>query len=74
MPVRIAVLFTLPTECNGRTMRTRDCRELAQASLLTTSPDFLDETELALFDAVSEQIRFHRYGGDCYTYAMLAGG
>ncbi len=63
-----------PTTCNGKSMHTRDCQDLSRASLLTSSPDFFDEMELARFDAVSEQVQFRRFGGDCYTYAMLAGG
>ena len=64
----------LPTELNGKPVKTSDCSELARASLLTSSPDFFAADELARFDAVSKQVQFRRFGGDCYTYAMLAGG
>ena len=63
-----------PTEVNGKTVRTRDCGDLASAALLTSSPDFFDASEYRRFEAVSRAVRFRRFGGDCYTYAMLAGG
>ncbi len=44
------------------------------ASLLTSSPDFFSADELQRFEDLGKQIRYRRYGGDCYTYAMLAGG
>ncbi len=64
----------MPTELNGKPMRTRDCDQLKQAALLTSSPDFFTDDEYQRFDAVSEQVLYRRFGGDCYTYAMLAGG
>ena len=27
-----------------------------------------------MFDSLSGRVRFRRYGGDCYNYAMLAAG
>lgn len=63
-----------PTELNGAVMRTRQCTELSRASLLTSSPDFFEPEEYARFEAVSGRVRYRRFGGDCYTYAMLAGG
>lgn len=64
----------MPTQLNGKPVGTRACTELQNASLLTSSPDFFDADELPRFEAVSKQVRFRRFGGDCYTYAMLAGG
>ena len=64
----------LPTEMNGKPVKTRHCTNLANASLLTSSPDFFEAGELARFDEISKQVQFRRFGGDCYTYAMLAGG
>jgi fructose-1,6-bisphosphatase/inositol monophosphatase family enzyme len=64
----------MPTELNGKRVQTRDCKRLADAALLTSSPDFFTESEHASFEQVSQQVRYRRFGGDCYTYAMLAGG
>jgi myo-inositol-1(or 4)-monophosphatase len=62
------------TELNGKRAQTRDCTRLADASLLTSSPDFFTEAERVSFEQVSQQVLYRRFGGDCYTYAMLAGG
>jgi len=63
-----------PTTVNGKACHTSQCQDLSTASLLTSSPDFFNAEEFTQFDSLSEQIRYRRYGGDCYTYAMLAGG
>ena len=63
-----------PTKLNGKAVQTRDCTELVSAALLTSSPDFFEAAEYARFEAISQQVQFRRFGGDCYTYAMLAGG
>jgi len=63
-----------PTSRNGIPCHTSACQELATASLLTSSPDFFNRAEFEAFEMLSKQIRYRRFGGDCYTYAMLAGG
>jgi inositol-phosphate phosphatase/L-galactose 1-phosphate phosphatase/histidinol-phosphatase len=63
-----------PAQLNGNPCRVSACRELKQANILTTSPDFFNAEELKQFKRLCEHTRYLRYGGDCYTYAMLAGG
>ena len=63
-----------PTTRNGINCQTSECQDLATASLLTSSPDFFDGEEYGAFETLSKQIQYRRFGGDCYTYAMLAGG
>ena len=63
-----------PTTVNGITCHASQCQDLSNASLLTSSPDFFNADEFSQFESLSKQIRYRRYGGDCYTYAMLAGG
>jgi histidinol phosphatase-like enzyme (inositol monophosphatase family) len=63
-----------PTTRNDIPCHTNQCQELATASLLTSSPDFFDREEYGVFETLSKQIQYRRFGGDCYTYAMLAGG
>jgi histidinol phosphatase-like enzyme (inositol monophosphatase family) len=65
---------TGPTLLNGQPCRVSQCRQLEQANILTSSPDFFNAKELKQFDQLCEYTRYRRYGGDCYTYAMLAGG
>lgn len=63
-----------PARLNGEAVLVSGCSTLADASLWVTSPDMFDATERAAFDAVAARVRYRRFGGDCYTYAMLAGG
>ena len=62
------------TTMNGIICQVSDCQNLSEASLLTSSPDFFNRDEHYAFEALSKKVRYRRYGGDCYTYAMLAGG
>lgn len=62
------------TTLNNLPRQTSQCGELATATLLTSSPDFFNSEEFEQFENLSCEIRYRRYGGDCYTYAMLAGG
>jgi inositol-phosphate phosphatase/L-galactose 1-phosphate phosphatase/histidinol-phosphatase len=62
------------TLLNGKPCRVSECKQLDQANILTSSPDFFNPEELKQFDQLCEHTRYRRYGGDCYTYAMLAGG
>lgn len=58
-----------------RTLRVRDCRALGDAVLYTTSPALFGEArERSAFEALSTRVRLTRYGGDCYSYCMLASG
>ena len=61
------------TTLNNNPCHTSQCRDLSEASLLTSSPDFFSEKESQQFESLSQKIQFRRFGGDCYTYAMLAG-
>jgi myo-inositol-1(or 4)-monophosphatase len=59
----------------ARRIRTRACRRLGDAMVMTTNPDlFSSGEELEAFQRVKAQARMVRYGGDCYAYCMLAGG
>jgi len=60
--------------CNGEPVHTSSCQQLAQAHIYTTSPDAFKPTEWAAFDALSRRCALRRFGGDCYSYAQLAGG
>lgn len=48
---------------------------LEQAVLYCTTPDmFVTELDRMRFDLVKKHAKLTRYGGDCYAYALLAGG
>ena len=55
-------------------LRSRACATLADATVMTTSPTLLDAAERAGFERVAAAARLTRYGGDCYSYCMVAAG
>jgi myo-inositol-1(or 4)-monophosphatase len=57
-----------------RRLKTRACEDLAQATLMTTSPLLIDENSRENFRRVERRVRLSRYGGDCYAYCALAAG
>jgi histidinol phosphatase-like enzyme (inositol monophosphatase family) len=64
-----------PTEWATRTLRTRACAGLAQATVMTTSPALIkDDADRAAYLEVERQARLVRYGADCYAYCALAAG
>jgi myo-inositol-1(or 4)-monophosphatase len=60
---------------DGRSrLKARGCRDLASAVLACTHPDMFAGAAAAAFDALARRCLLHRFGGDCYNYAMLAAG
>lgn len=59
---------------NGEAVRVSACTEVAQARIVTTSPDIFNAEDWQAFDTLSRQCAMRRFGGDCYGYAQLAGG
>lgn len=57
-----------------RKLRTRTCEQLSAASLMTTHPALLAEGTQDAYRRVEKHVRLSRYGGDCYSYCMLAAG
>ena len=57
-----------------KTLRTRATKDLAAATLMTTSPKLFQGNEQAAFQRVESRVRLARYGCDCYAYCMLAAG
>jgi histidinol phosphatase-like enzyme (inositol monophosphatase family) len=58
----------------GRTMKTRACGSLAEASLFTTTPAMFKGADRIAYDRVEAASRMPRYGSDCYAYCMVADG
>ena len=65
-----------PTLLNGKQVRTRPCRALAEASLATTGPHYFDDHDGGHFMGLAAKTDHRRMimGGDCYNYALLASG
>jgi myo-inositol-1(or 4)-monophosphatase len=69
---RLAARYRGPA--GDRILMTRPCGTLAEAVLYTTSPRLMAEDDRAIFARIEEAVRLSRYGGDCYSYCMLAAG
>jgi len=63
-----------PTLFNGFACRTSGCQRLIDANIYATSPDVFDADGLVGFNRVSTQAAMRRFGGDCYSYGLLASG
>lgn len=59
---------------NGKPIRTRSCEGLSQAILCTTAPELFTPAEYANFQKVAKEVKYVVYGGDCYSYGLLAMG
>jgi myo-inositol-1(or 4)-monophosphatase len=57
-----------------RKLAVRRCPSLNEATMFTTSPLLMNAADRAAFNRVEEAVRLTRYGGDCYSYCMLAAG
>lgn len=57
-----------------RKLRTRDTDNLAQATLMTTTPHILQDPADQPYFRLENEVKLFRYGCDCYAYAMLAAG
>jgi len=68
---------TFVRDARGGTHRitTRACPQLGDAILSTTHPDLLGAGhEVESFARLKSKVRMTRYGGDCYSYCLLAAG
>jgi myo-inositol-1(or 4)-monophosphatase len=64
-----------PTQWATRSLHTRSCATLAEATLMTTSPLLIrNDADRAAYRRVESQVRLTRYGGDCYAFCALAAG
>lgn len=56
-------------------LRTSSCTELADASLYCTHPNmFHGFVQREAFERLAAVVRLQRFGGDCYSYCLLAMG
>jgi fructose-1,6-bisphosphatase/inositol monophosphatase family enzyme len=65
----------MATTLNGRDVRTRACRQLSDAVLASTGPQYFDDHAAEHFMALAARTsRRTLWGGDCYNYGLLAAG
>lgn len=58
-----------------RDLKVSRCAQLDDAVLTSTGPQyFSSDGQRVQFQALEDRVKFARYGGDCYIYAMLAMG
>lgn len=62
------------TNFNYDIAEVRECPDLSRAVLCTTSPNLFDDQDLEKFERVRKQAQYVVYGGDCYSYGLLARG
>ena len=64
------------TSFNGRPVRTRACPDLADAVLATTSPNMFSNHDADAFMSLARGVADRKivWGGDCYSYGLLACG
>jgi myo-inositol-1(or 4)-monophosphatase len=55
-------------------LKARHCTTLGSAMLAATHPDMFKGADADAFRALAARCLLHRFGGDCYNYAMLAAG
>jgi histidinol phosphatase-like enzyme (inositol monophosphatase family) len=65
--------WLIKTERRDR-LKARQCTSLANAVLASTHPDMFAGGNEDVFRALAQRCLLHRFGGDCYNYAMLAAG
>lgn len=62
------------TRFNGSPCHTTPGRTLNEAILFATSPDQFTPDEYAVFEGLGAACMARRFGGDCYSYGLLASG
>lgn len=62
------------TELNGKPVHARPCRELSEAILASTGPQYFPDCTGEHFSLLARDCRDTVWGGDCYNYALLASG
>lgn len=62
------------TDFNSRPVETRGCPSLASAVLCTTSPNLFIGEDYVKFEKIRQKAHYTVYGGDCYSYGLLASG
>lgn len=55
-------------------LQTRPTRDVANATICTTTPVLFRDQQRVAFDRLESACRLSRYGTDCYAYCMLAAG
>lgn len=60
-----------PTLFNGKPVQTIKCNEISEIKMATTDPHYLADS---LIHTLHEKCDFIAWGGDCYSFGLLASG
>src|SRR5690606_16789608 len=65
------------SKLNGQEIKTRNCQNISEAILSTTSPNYFKGKELQIFHNITSKTKYQHQGGmicggDCYSYGLLA--
>ena len=59
---------------NGSVNKTSTAQNLEEIQLVSTSIDMFDGDDLDAFNRLSDVCKRRRFGGDCFSYGLLASG
>lgn len=59
---------------NGEPARTSRCSRLSAARFYTTSPETFAGETMEGYRRIAQAVALRRFGGDCYSYGLLASG
>jgi len=64
---------------NGTKIKTRNCQNISEAVLSSSSPFFFKDNNKTIFEKICTLTKYQKiggvvYGGDCYAYGCLASG
>ncbi len=63
------------TTFNGKPVRTRACKELSDATIASSGPQYFTDDQAGAFMSLAARTsQIVVWGGDCYNYGLLAGG
>ena len=62
------------TKMNGKEIKTSNTESLDKSYLCTTGLYFDNEFFRSGYNKILKKTKYHRFGGDCYMYGMLASG
>lgn len=62
------------TSLNGDICRVRECHTLQEARAASTAPDMFDPNHAHIRTTLQRETKILAWGGDCYSYGLLASG
>jgi histidinol phosphatase-like enzyme (inositol monophosphatase family) len=62
------------TTYNGKDCRVSNNTQLNEAQLYCTEPNMFNAAQAERFSCLEKKVRLRRFGGDCYSYGLLALG